>query len=154
MLIPSGEKSQPGWNKASGHIVFGVKMYFTCKARWVKYGHRNPDHRWALPVLNYPRDLVISHYPSIEVIFMIILHVFIIKKNPNLFSNYYPKYTIWVVYPFILNLGEFLYKFTFPEHYPIVREEKAMFSSFSIMFLIDTIISYRNYMEIISIKCT
>ena len=37
-------------------------------------------------------------------IFMVILHVFIIKIYPNLFSNYYPKYTIWVIYPFLLNL--------------------------------------------------
>ena len=112
------------------------------------------DHRWALPVFHYPRNMVIYHYPPIEVIFMVILYVFIIKNYPNLFSNYYPKYTIWVIYPFILNLGEFIYKVTFPEHYPIVQEETAMFSFFGIMFLIDTMISNRNYVAIISIKCT
>ena len=42
------------------------------------------------------------------------------KKSPNFFSNYYPKYTIRVNYPFILNLGEFIYEVTLPEHYPIV----------------------------------
>ena len=86
--------------------------------------------------------------------FMVILHVFIIKKYPNLFSNYYPKYTIWVFYPFTLDLGEFIYEVTFPEDLPIVQEETAMFSFFYIMFLIDTMISNRNYMAIISIKCT
>ena len=80
---------------------------------------------------------------------MVKFHVFIIKKPPNLFSNYYLKYTIWLIYPFILNLGEFTYEVTFPEHYPIVREEYSMFSFFGIMFLIDTMISNRNYMAII-----
>ena len=85
---------------------------------------------------------------------MVIFHVFIIKNYPNLFSNYYPKYTIWVIYPFILNFGKFIYEVTFPEHYPIVREETVMFSYFGITFLIDTMISNRNYMAIISIICT
>ena len=67
-------------------------------------------HRCALPVLCYPKNMAIYHYPPIGVLFMVILHVFIIKNYPNLFSNYYPKYTIWVIYPFLLNLGEFIYK--------------------------------------------
>ncbi len=32
-----------GWHKASGHIVFDVKMDFTCKAHWVKDGHKTPN---------------------------------------------------------------------------------------------------------------
>ena len=80
--------------------------------------------------------MVIYHYPLIQVIYMVILHVFIIKNYPNLFSNYYPKSKIWVIYPFILNFGEFIYEVTFPEHYQIVREETAMFYYFGIMFLI------------------
>jgi len=36
-------KAPPGWTKASGHLVFDIKMDFTCKARWVKDGHRTPD---------------------------------------------------------------------------------------------------------------
>ena len=32
-----------GWHKASGHIIFDVKMDFTCKARQVKDGHETPD---------------------------------------------------------------------------------------------------------------
>ena len=39
----AGQKAPPGWRKASGHIIFDVKMDFTCKARWVKDGHRTPD---------------------------------------------------------------------------------------------------------------
>ena len=42
-------------------------------------------HRKVLPVLRYPRNMVIYHYPLIRVIFMVILHVFIIKSDPNLF---------------------------------------------------------------------
>ena len=73
-------------------------------------------HRWALTVLHYPRNMVIYHYPLIGVIYMVILHVFIIKNYPNLSSNYYPKYKIRVNYPFILNFGEFIYEVTFPEN--------------------------------------
>ena len=68
---------------------------------------------------------------------MVILHVFISINYPNLFSDYYPKFTTWVIYPFILNFGELLYEVSFPEHYPIVRKETAMFSYFGIMFLIE-----------------
>ena len=94
-------------------------------------------HRWELPVLHYPRNMVIYHCPLIGEIYMVILHVFIIKNYPNLFSNYYPKYTIRVNYSFILNFGEFIYEVILPEHHPIVREETAMFSYFGIMFLIE-----------------
>ena len=38
-----GEKAPPGWFKASGHIIFDVKMDITQKARWVKDGHKTPD---------------------------------------------------------------------------------------------------------------
>ena len=37
-----GEKAPPGWFKASGLIIFDVKMDFTRKARWVKDGHKTP----------------------------------------------------------------------------------------------------------------
>ena len=68
---------------------------------------------------------------------MVTFHVSIIKNYPICFSNYYPKSTIWVIYPFILNFGELIYEVTVPEHYPIIREEIAMFSYFGIMFLIE-----------------
>ena len=83
--------------------------------------HYTGDHRRVLLVLHYPRNMVIYHYPLIGVIYVVSLHIIIIKNYPNLFSNYYPKYTIWVNYPFILNAGEFIYKVTLPEHYLIVR---------------------------------
>ena len=81
--------------------------------------------------------MVIYHYPLIGVIYMVILHVFIIKKYPTLFSDYCPKYKIWVIYPFIYNFGEFIYEVTFPKHYLIIREETEMLSYFDIMFLIE-----------------
>ena len=40
-----GEKAPPGWFKATGHIIWDVKMDFTWKARWVKDGHKTPDSR-------------------------------------------------------------------------------------------------------------
>ena len=42
-ILENGIKPPPGWRKASGHLVFDVKMDFTRKARWVKDGHRTPD---------------------------------------------------------------------------------------------------------------
>ena len=38
------EEGQPlGWKKASGHLIWDVKMDFTRKARWVLDGHKTPD---------------------------------------------------------------------------------------------------------------
>ena len=85
------------WLYCSILIILLVKKY------WEDW-----RHRWAVPVLRYPRNMVICHYPLIGVIFMVILHFIIIKNYPNLFSNYYPKSTIRVIYPFILNFGEFI----------------------------------------------
>ena len=42
-ILDMGKKAPPGWTKASGHLVFDVKMDFTRKARWVKDGHRSPN---------------------------------------------------------------------------------------------------------------
>ena len=42
-LLEQGERATPGWNKASGHIIFDINMDFTRKARWVKDGHKTPD---------------------------------------------------------------------------------------------------------------
>ena len=42
-ILDDGIKPPPVWRKASGHLVFNVKMDFTRKARWVKDGHRTPD---------------------------------------------------------------------------------------------------------------
>ncbi len=42
-ILGPGMKAPPGWHKASGHLVFDVKIDFTRKARWVKDGHKNPD---------------------------------------------------------------------------------------------------------------
>ncbi len=42
-ILGSNVCAPPGWHKASGHIVFDVKMDFTHKARWVKDGHKMPN---------------------------------------------------------------------------------------------------------------
>ena len=85
-------------------------------------------HIWNLSILHYP-IMVIYHYPLAGVILMVILHVFIIKNFSNFFSNYFPKYTYWVIFPFY-TFTMIIYEFTFPEHYLIVREEMEMFSFF------------------------
>jgi hypothetical protein len=42
-ILGPNEHAPKGWHKASGHVVFNVKMDFTRKARWVKDGHKMPD---------------------------------------------------------------------------------------------------------------
>jgi hypothetical protein len=42
-ILGPGMKAPPGWHKASGHLVFDVKMDFSRKARWVKDRHKTPD---------------------------------------------------------------------------------------------------------------
>ena len=42
-ILENGEILPVGYTKATGHMVFDVKMDFTRKARWVKDGHRTPD---------------------------------------------------------------------------------------------------------------
>ncbi len=42
-IFGPGMKAPPGWHKASGHLVFDMKMDFTRKAHWVKDGHKTPD---------------------------------------------------------------------------------------------------------------
>ena len=42
-LLEEGVSAPVGWSKATGHIIWDVKMDFTRKCRWVKDGHRTPD---------------------------------------------------------------------------------------------------------------
>ena len=42
-ILADGERAPVGYSKASGHLIFDVKMDFTRKARWVKDGHRTPN---------------------------------------------------------------------------------------------------------------
>ena len=42
-VLEEGEKAPPGWSKASGLIVFDIKMDFTRTAWWVLDGHRQSD---------------------------------------------------------------------------------------------------------------
>ena len=42
-ILLTGRPMPVGWKKSSGHLIWYVKMDFTRKACWVKYGHRSPD---------------------------------------------------------------------------------------------------------------
>ena len=42
-ILNDGSKPPPGYRKASGHMVFDVRMTLERKARWVKDGHRTPE---------------------------------------------------------------------------------------------------------------
>ena len=42
-ILEEGQKALPGWSKASGHLIWDVKMDFTRKARWVVDRHKTPD---------------------------------------------------------------------------------------------------------------
>ena len=42
-ILGLNAKAPPDWHKASGHIIFDVKMDFTRKAHWVEDGHKTPN---------------------------------------------------------------------------------------------------------------
>ena len=42
-ILEDDEHVPVGWKKATGHMIFDVKMDFTRKARWVLDGHKCPD---------------------------------------------------------------------------------------------------------------
>ena len=45
-ILPEGTSPPPTYRKASGHMVFDVRMTLQRKARWVKDGHRTPEPSW------------------------------------------------------------------------------------------------------------
>ena len=46
-ILEDGEELPPGYTKASGHLVFDVRMTLERKARWVKDGHKTPEPDWS-----------------------------------------------------------------------------------------------------------
>jgi Reverse transcriptase (RNA-dependent DNA polymerase). len=42
-ILERGQAPPPGYKKASGHIIFDVRMTLERKARWVKDGHKTPQ---------------------------------------------------------------------------------------------------------------
>ena len=42
-ILAEGQPAPRGWHKVTGHLVWDVKMDFTCKARWVLDGHKTQD---------------------------------------------------------------------------------------------------------------
>jgi hypothetical protein len=46
-ILPEGKNAPPGYSKASGHIIFDVRMTLERKARWVKDGHKTPEPGWS-----------------------------------------------------------------------------------------------------------
>ena len=42
-VLKPGDKDPPGWKKASGHLIYDVKIDFTRKSRWVKDGNQIPN---------------------------------------------------------------------------------------------------------------
>ena len=43
-ILDENQHDPPGYSKASVHIIFDVRMTLERKSRWVKYGHRTPEH--------------------------------------------------------------------------------------------------------------
>ena len=41
-ILENGQVAPVGFKRTSSHIIFDVKMDFTCKARWVLDRHRHP----------------------------------------------------------------------------------------------------------------
>ena len=46
-ILEDGAKVPVGYHKASGHLVFDVRMTLERKARWVKDGHKTPEPEWS-----------------------------------------------------------------------------------------------------------
>ena len=46
-ILEESQSAPPGWKRASGHLIWDVKMDFTRKARWVLDGHKTPDPIWS-----------------------------------------------------------------------------------------------------------
>ena len=42
-ILENGKSPPPGYTKASGHIIFDVRMTLERKAHWVKDRHRTPE---------------------------------------------------------------------------------------------------------------
>ena len=42
-ILAEGQSAPGGWHKVTGHLVWDVKMDFTCNTRWVLDGHKTPD---------------------------------------------------------------------------------------------------------------
>ena len=42
-ILDEGKPASVGWTKACGNLIFDLKMDFTLKCIWVKYGHRTAD---------------------------------------------------------------------------------------------------------------
>ena len=42
-VLEDHQRVPVGWTKASGHLIWDVKMDFTRKARWVKDGHQTAN---------------------------------------------------------------------------------------------------------------
>ena len=42
-ILKPGDKAPPGWKKASGNLIYDVKIDFNRKTRWVKDGHQTPN---------------------------------------------------------------------------------------------------------------
>ena len=57
-IINESKPAPIGWSKESGHMVFGVKMDFTRKARWILDGHRYADPNGSTYVGVVSRDSV------------------------------------------------------------------------------------------------
>ena len=47
IIHEKGRKPPPTYTRASGHMVFDVRMTLECKARWVKDGHQTPEPGWS-----------------------------------------------------------------------------------------------------------
>ena len=46
-ILEKHQDIPPGYIKASGHLVFDVRMTLERKARWVKDGHKTPEPTWS-----------------------------------------------------------------------------------------------------------
>ena len=86
---------------------------------------------------------------------MVIVHVFIIKNYPNLFSNYYPNFTFLGHLPLYIAF----WRIYIQSHFPGTLTNRTRGNRNILLFWYhfsdrDTMISKKDYKAIISIICT
>ena len=67
-ILECADKTPVEQNKPSAHLVLDNRMTLERKARWFKYGHRNPEPKWSNVdgVMSRESDSIASTYATLK----------------------------------------------------------------------------------------
>ena len=111
------------------------------------------EYLWELPASRYPTIMVIYPYPLFGLILWWVCTLYY-KNYPKLFSNYYPESTFWVIYPFLWIHKKLYTNLLSLNTTQLYKRGWKCSQCLGIVFIIETMISDRNYMEIAILNCT